>query len=57
MHKAESKKFHETADELWEMAKRARAEGFLELEDVLQELANILHARGSGQRSKLDTVI
>lgn len=57
MRKEESDKFHETADILWELAKKAKEEGYTELEEALIMMSDVLHARGSGVRKKYDSII
>lgn len=57
MRPEESKKFHEVADKLWELAKQAKEDRHYELEDTLKALVDMMHARGSGLRSKYDSII
>lgn len=54
MRKLEQDQFHQTADAIWEMAKVAKDQGFWELESVLKDVCNHLHAKGSGLRSNMD---
>jgi len=57
MRKMEQDKFHEAADRVWEIAKEAHNDGYFELESVLKQLCDMLHAKGSGFRSRLDSII
>lgn len=57
MTNEEAKHFHAVADSIWEMAKKAKADGHHDLYDTLVSISDMLHARASGIRQKYDSQI